>query len=60
MLFQIKRAIDGKVVMWTEDENAIYDAETIKEMNQAGYKAYLDGKIYRPGRKNKKKEEVES
>lgn len=60
MLFQVKRVIDDKVVMWTEDEKFIYDAETIKEMNRAGYKAYLDGKIYRPGRKNKKLEEVES
>ncbi|MCD8377864.1 MAG: hypothetical protein LUB59_03655 [Candidatus Gastranaerophilales bacterium] len=56
MLFQIKRVADGKVVMWTENEDFIYDAEIIKEMNRAGYMAYLDGKIYRPGRKNKKEE----
>ncbi|MCD8147514.1 MAG: hypothetical protein LUD84_09620 [Clostridiales bacterium] len=46
MKFEIK--LNGKTMMQTEDENCIYDAKTIAEMAKAGYKAYLNGRVYRP------------
>lgn len=46
MKFEIR--LNGKTMMQTEDENCIYDAKTIVEMAKAGYKAYLNGRVYRP------------
>ncbi len=46
MKFEIK--LNGKTMMQTEDESCIYDAKTIAEMAKAGYKAYLNGRAYRP------------
>lgn len=57
MEFKIVRAIDGQVMMITSHESCIYSDATIRNMMKAGYKAYKDGKVYRPaaegrGRKN--------
>ncbi|MCD8195912.1 MAG: hypothetical protein LUE24_01850 [Lachnospiraceae bacterium] len=40
-------------MMQTKDERCIYDDATIRSMNKAGYKTYLDGKVYRPGKREK-------
>ena len=46
--FKIVRAFDGKVMMATEHEPYIYDDDTIRSMMKNGYKAYMDGRVYRP------------
>lgn len=48
MKFEIVRALDGKGMMMTEHESCIYDDDTIRSMMKAGYKAYKDGRVYRP------------
>ena len=45
MKFEVKK--DGMVVMQTIEENCIPDKETRAAMRIAGYKLYLDGKIYK-------------
>lgn len=46
MIFEVR--CNGRTVMRTSDPGCIYGPETIRNMGQAGYKAYLDEKIYRP------------
>jgi len=46
--FKIVRAFDGKTMMATEHESCVYDDDTIRSMMKNGYKAYMDGRIYRP------------
>ncbi len=48
MKFEIVRALDGKGMMATEHEPCIYDDDTIRSMMKNGYKAYMDGRVYRP------------
>ncbi len=53
MIFKIVRALDNKIMMQTEDESCIYDAETIAGMKAAGYKAYKNGRVYDPKKARK-------
>lgn len=46
--FKIVRAFDGKTMMATEYESCVYDDDTIRSMMKNGYKAYMDGRVYRP------------
>lgn len=48
MKFEIVRTLDGKGMMETEHESCIPSDETIRSMMKAGYKAYKDGRVYRP------------
>lgn len=45
---------DGKTYCGFDDESCIYDKETLKAMRDAGYKLYIDGKLSRAQRTNKK------
>ena len=45
MKFEVKK--DGKTKMQTDEESSIPDRETREQMRRAGYKLYLDGKIYK-------------
>ena len=45
MRFEVKK--NNKTVMQTIEENCIPDKETRDDMRRAGYKLYLDGKIYK-------------
>ena len=45
MRFEVKE--NNKTVMQTIEENCIPDKETRDDMRRAGYKLYLDGKIYK-------------
>ena len=45
MKFEVKK--NGATLMQTEEENCIPDKETRDDMRKAGYKLYLDGKIYK-------------
>lgn len=49
MMFEVKK--DGKVLMNTESEKCMYSDALIKQMEKDGYKIYLNGKIYKTGRK---------
>lgn len=53
MYFKIVRVLDNKIMMQTEDESCIYDAETIAGMKAAGYKAYKNGRVYNPKKEKK-------
>ena len=46
MLFEMKLA--GKTMYSTYDPDCVYPDSQIKQMMQSGYKAYKDGKQYRP------------
>lgn len=48
MKFEIVRALDGKGMMETDYESCIPPDETIRSMIKAGYKAYKDGRVYKP------------
>lgn len=48
MKFEIVRALDGKGMMETDYESCIPSDDTIRSMIKAGYKAYKDGRVYRP------------
>ena len=52
--FKIVRASEGKGMMATEHESCIYDDATICSMMKCGYKAYLDGHVYKPSEGVKK------
>lgn len=54
MEFKVVRASDGRVMMQSSDKRCIYPDEIIRNMNKAGYKAYLDGKAYRPSKEAKR------
>ena len=45
MKFEVKK--DGRVVMQTIEESCIPDKETREYMRRAGYKLYLDGRIFK-------------
>ena len=45
MIFEVKK--NNKTVMQTIEENCIPDKGTRDDMRRAGYKLYLDGKIYK-------------
>lgn len=45
MIFEVKK--NNKTVMQTIEENCIPDKEIRDDMRRAGYKLYLDGKIYK-------------
>ena len=45
---------DGKTCCGFDDESCMYDKETLKAMRDAGYKLYIDGKLARVQRTNKK------
>ena len=47
MLMRIEVKKDGKIVMQTIEGSCIPDKETREHMRRAGYKLYLDGKIYK-------------
>ncbi len=49
MLFEVLR--DGKALMTTDDESGIYDLETLKSMQGAGYKFRMNGKAWVPREK---------
>lgn len=53
MEFMIVRALDGQVMMTTCHESCIYSDATIRNMMKAGYKAYKDGRAYRPTQEGK-------
>ena len=42
---------DGVVYCVYVDETVLPDTETIRNMKNAGYKLYQDGKLYKPGKK---------
>ena len=44
---------DGVAYCGFDDEDCMYDKETLKQMRSEGYKLYIDGKLAR-GQKNKK------
>jgi hypothetical protein len=48
MKFEIVRALDGKGMMETDYESCIPSDDTIRSMIKAGYKAYKDGRVYKP------------
>ena len=39
---------DGQVFMWTNDPSCYPDASAQRSMRGAGYKIYMDGRIWRP------------
>lgn len=45
MLFEVKK--DGVVKFSTTDESCVPDKETRKQMREAGYKLYKDGKVFK-------------
>ena len=45
MRFEVKK--NNKTVMQTIEESCIPDKEERESMRRAGYKLYLDGKIYK-------------
>lgn len=51
MLFEVYR--NGKVVFTTESKKCIPSDESIKQMLSAGYKVLLDGKAYKPEKREK-------
>ena len=50
MLFEVYR--NGKVVFTTASKKCIPSDESIKQMLSAGYKVLLDGKAYKPQKKD--------
>lgn len=42
---------DGKVYCGFDDELCMYSKEVLKNMREAGYKLYVDGKLYKPQKK---------
>ena len=51
MLFEVYR--DKKRLMYTEYEECIPPAETIKNLKAVGYKVLLDGKVYKTAKGDK-------
>lgn len=49
--YQIRK--DGKGYCGFNDKSLMYSDETLKSMRSAGYKLYVDGKLYKKS-KNKK------
>lgn len=45
MKFEVKK--DGVLKMHTEHEDCIPDAKTRAQLRKAGYKLYLDGKLFK-------------
>lgn len=45
MLFEVKK--DGVVKMFTTNKKCVPDKDTLKKMKAAGYKFWLNGKIYK-------------
>lgn len=52
--FKIVRMIDGKTMMATSHPECVYSDNVIRGMEKAGYKAYMDGKAYRPAKETRK------
>lgn len=49
MKFEVKK--NGKPIMHTESRTCIPDRETRDHMRKAGYKLYLDGKLFKEAKK---------
>jgi hypothetical protein len=41
---------DGRVMAWTEDVASYPDRKRRDELRKAGYKLFLDGKLWKEGR----------
>lgn len=52
--FKIVRMIDGKTMMATSHPECVYSDDVIRGMEKSGYKAYMDGKAYRPAKETRK------
>lgn len=50
---KFKVVLVGHIMMQTSDASCVYDDETIRSLNSAGYKTYVDGRIYRPPKEEK-------
>jgi tRNA G46 methylase TrmB len=48
---------DGEIKMSTDNESCVYPAETLLEMQKAGYTFRLDGKVYKPTKRKKEAEQ---
>lgn len=44
---------DGIIYCCFDDESCMYSNETLKNMRDAGYKLYVDGKLWKPEKKTK-------